>query len=103
MFARSCCRCVARARLQSRPTQLSVARAQARQYTTSPGAAPTQATSKAGMLVPFVTELDKLAPSIDLQGDQIQVLKTPSDFYETLKVRNMAISPLRSMPRPDFS
>ncbi len=55
------------------------------------------------MLAPFVTELDKLAPSIDLQGDQIQVLKTPSDFYETLKVRNMAISPLRSMTRPDFS
>ncbi|XWW98111.1 hypothetical protein V2A60_006107 [Cordyceps javanica] len=86
MFARGCCRCVGRARLQSRPTQLSVARAQARRYTT-PGAAPTQATSKAGMLAPFVNELDKLAPSVDLRGDQIQILKTPSEFYETLKER----------------
>ncbi|OAQ95749.1 hypothetical protein LLEC1_07239 [Akanthomyces lecanii] len=39
------------------------------------------------MLAPFVTELDKLAPSVDLRGDQIQILKTPSDFYETLKER----------------
>lgn len=94
MLARSCCRCVARARLQSRPTQLSVARAQARQYATAPGAASAQAASKAGMLAPFVTELDKLAPSIDVRGDQIQILKTPSDFYETLKVWQQAISRL---------
>ncbi|KAM3457469.1 hypothetical protein NHJ6243_007806 [Beauveria neobassiana] len=87
MFARSCCRCVARAHLQSRPAQLSVARAQARHYATSPGGAPTQAASKAGILAPFVNELDKLAPSVDLRGDQIQILKTPSEFYETLKER----------------
>lgn len=98
MFARSCCRCVARARLQSRPTQLSVARAQARQYATAPGAAPAPAASKAGMLAPFVTELDKLAPSIDVRGDQIQILRAPSDFYETLKVWHTAIvSLLRSL------
>ncbi|OAA57178.1 CDP-diacylglycerol-glycerol-3-phosphate 3-phosphatidyltransferase [Cordyceps fumosorosea ARSEF 2679] len=89
MFARSCCRCVARARLQSRPAQLSAARAQVRHYSTPPGGAPaaTAAASKAGMLAPFVNELDKLAPSIDLRGDQIQILKTPSEFYETLKER----------------
>ena len=54
------------------------------------------------MLAPFVTELDKLAPSIDLRGDQIQILKTPSDFYEALKVRNMAISLLRMMDMAVF-
>lgn len=92
MFAQRCCRCVSRARLQSRPTQLSVARAQVRHYATPSGGAPTQAATKAGVLAPFVTELDKLAPSIDLRGDQIQILKTPSDFYETLKVRTSAHS-----------
>ncbi|ATY58628.1 CDP-diacylglycerol-glycerol-3-phosphate 3-phosphatidyltransferase [Cordyceps militaris] len=86
MFARSCCRCVNRGRLQSRPSQLSIARAQARHYAT-PSGVPTPAISKAGVLAPFVTELDKLAPSIDLRGDQIQILQTPTEFYETLKER----------------
>lgn len=27
-----------------------------------------------------------MAPSFDLRGDQIRILKTPADFYETLKV-----------------
>lgn len=90
MLARSCCRCVSRARLQSRPTQLSVARAQARRYATPAGDASVQAISKAGMLAPFVNELDKLAPSIDIRGDQIQILKTPSDFYEALKVSSLS-------------
>ncbi|KAJ6788718.1 hypothetical protein PWT90_10056 [Aphanocladium album] len=87
MFARSCCRCVGRARLQTRPSQLSVARAQARHYATPSGGAPTQAASKAGILAPFVNELDKLAPSIDVRGEQVQILRTPSEFYETLKER----------------
>ncbi|KAL7625741.1 CDP-diacylglycerol--glycerol-3-phosphate 3-phosphatidyltransferase [Parahypoxylon ruwenzoriense] len=39
------------------------------------------------MLAPFVNELDKIAPSFDIHGSQIQIIKTPSDFYETLKAR----------------
>ncbi|KAI9149598.1 CDP-diacylglycerol--glycerol-3-phosphate 3-phosphatidyltransferase [Paramyrothecium foliicola] len=32
-------------------------------------------------------ELDRMAPSFDIQGSQIQVIKTPAEFYETLKGR----------------
>ncbi|KAK8136085.1 hypothetical protein PG984_004025 [Apiospora sp. TS-2023a] len=41
----------------------------------------------AGMLAPFVNELDKIAPSFRIHGSQIQVIRTPSDFYETLKAK----------------
>lgn len=51
--------------------------------------APAPASSPAsgvGALAPFVNELDRLAPSFDVQGDQIQIIRTPTEFYETLKV-----------------
>lgn len=34
----------------------------------------------------FTEELDKIAPRFDIKGEQIQVLRTPEEFYETLKV-----------------
>jgi hypothetical protein len=40
-----------------------------------------------GALAPFVTELDRLAPSFDIRGEQIRIIRTPAEFYETLKVR----------------
>jgi CDP-diacylglycerol--glycerol-3-phosphate 3-phosphatidyltransferase len=49
-------------------------------------AAPT-GSSSAGMLAPFMNELDKIAPSFNIQGSQIQVIKTPADFYDTLKTK----------------
>lgn len=42
--------------------------------------------SSAAMLTPFVNELDKIAPSFKINGSQIQIIKTPADFYEILKV-----------------
>lgn len=39
-----------------------------------------------GALAPFVNELDRLAPSFDIRGEQIRVIQTPAEFYETLKV-----------------
>lgn len=39
------------------------------------------------MLAPFIGELDKIAPSFPIDGSQIRILQTPSDFYETLKDR----------------
>ncbi|GKT84757.1 CDP-diacylglycerol-glycerol-3-phosphate 3-phosphatidyltransferase [Colletotrichum tofieldiae] len=42
--------------------------------------------STAGMLAPFANELDKIAPSFSINGSQIQIIRTPADFYETLKV-----------------
>jgi len=51
----------------------------------STGAPQGAATSSAGMLAPFVNELDKIAPSFKIDGSQIRVLQTPTEFYETLK------------------
>lgn len=36
---------------------------------------------------PLTNELDRIAPSFDLHGDQIEVIQTPAQFYETLKNR----------------
>ncbi|KAH6892977.1 hypothetical protein B0T10DRAFT_400707 [Thelonectria olida] len=54
----------------------------------APGAgasASTSSMSSVGALAPFVSELDRLAPSFDVKGDQIRIIKTPAEFYETLK------------------
>ena len=32
------------------------------------------------------SELDKLTPRFDIDANQIQIIRTPADFYETLKV-----------------
>lgn len=48
----------------------------------TPGHAPM---SSAGMLAPFVGELDRIAPSIKINGLQVRVLQSPAEFYETLK------------------
>jgi CDP-diacylglycerol--glycerol-3-phosphate 3-phosphatidyltransferase len=42
------------------------------------------------MLAPFTGELDRIAPSFRVSGSQIQVLQSPTEFYETLKdkIRN---------------
>jgi CDP-diacylglycerol---glycerol-3-phosphate 3-phosphatidyltransferase len=66
-------------------------RAQCRRFTmpSSSGASPASGSSSSslGMLAPFVSELDRVAPFFDIKGSQIQILRTPADFYETLKVR----------------
>lgn len=36
------------------------------------------------MLAPFISELDKIGPSFDIHGSQVQILKTPAEFYDTL-------------------
>jgi hypothetical protein len=40
------------------------------------------------MLAAFTNELDKLAPKFEIHGSQIQILRSPPEFYETLKVGN---------------
>jgi len=37
------------------------------------------------MLAPFANDLDRIAPSFRVNGSQIRVLQTPTEFYETLK------------------
>lgn len=65
---------------------LRVAKLHARRQYATAGAAPASSTmSSAGMLAPFISELDKIAPSFPVHGSQIRILQTPSEFYETLK------------------
>lgn len=47
-----------------------------------------------GFLAPFTSELDRIAPSFDIHGSQIHIIRSPADFYETLKVRRLENSPL---------
>lgn len=59
-----------------------------RRYSTanaSPMAASTPQ-SQASMLATITTDLDKIAPRFEIQPDQVQIIKTPAEFYETLKV-----------------
>ncbi|PSR85797.1 hypothetical protein BD289DRAFT_367981 [Coniella lustricola] len=39
------------------------------------------------MLAPFISELDKIAPSFPIHGSQVEILQTPADFYDTLKAK----------------
>ncbi|KIH87934.1 CDP-diacylglycerol--glycerol-3-phosphate 3-phosphatidyltransferase [Sporothrix brasiliensis 5110] len=50
----------------------------------STAAAGTAATA-ALLLAPLVTELDRMAPRVDMHGSQVRVIETPAEFYETLK------------------
>ncbi|KAI0883290.1 uncharacterized protein GGS22DRAFT_38315 [Annulohypoxylon maeteangense] len=60
-----------------------------RRYSIPSSHAPTASNSlsSSGMLAPFTNELDKIAPSFKISGSQIHIIKTPTDFYETLKAR----------------
>ncbi|CAK7221819.1 CDP-diacylglycerol--glycerol-3-phosphate 3-phosphatidyltransferase [Sporothrix eucalyptigena] len=49
--------------------------------TTAAGGAATAAL----LLAPMVSELDRMAPRVDIHGSQVRVLETPTEFYETLK------------------
>ncbi|KAF2678968.1 CDP-diacylglycerol-glycerol-3-phosphate 3-phosphatidyltransferas-like protein [Lentithecium fluviatile CBS 122367] len=41
--------------------------------------------SQASMLATITTDLDKIAPRFEIPPEQIEILKTPAEFYETLK------------------
>ncbi|KAI1098842.1 hypothetical protein F4804DRAFT_104001 [Jackrogersella minutella] len=88
MIARGASRCC----LKLRPTLVrSMSRYGqqcCRRYSIPSSPAPTASSlSSVGMLAPFTNELDKIAPSFKVNGSQIQIIKTPTDFYETLKTR----------------
>jgi CDP-diacylglycerol--glycerol-3-phosphate 3-phosphatidyltransferase len=38
------------------------------------------------MLATITTDLDKIAPRFEVQPEQITIIRTPAEFYETLKV-----------------
>ncbi|KAG6009939.1 hypothetical protein E4U21_000710 [Claviceps maximensis] len=89
MLARACTRCVARPRSALRSNVIS-SRVHRRSLGTAPGstAATTQANGmSAASLAPLVSELDRMAPSFDICGDDVNIIRSPADFYETLKDR----------------
>jgi hypothetical protein len=49
--------------------------------------------SHASMLATINADLDKIAPKFEVQPDQIQILQTPAQFYDTLKVSSLISSP----------
>jgi len=85
MIVRGIARCSATRRLiVCRPRLLQ---AKPRRYSTSTSSTPApNGASQASMLGAFTSELDRIAPKFEIQGSQIQILRTPSEFYETLKV-----------------
>jgi hypothetical protein len=48
--------------------------------------------SQASMLATITTDLDKIAPRFEIQPEQITIIKTPTDFYETLKVGSSLVA-----------
>ncbi|KAJ2901945.1 CDP-diacylglycerol-glycerol-3-phosphate 3-phosphatidyltransferase [Zalerion maritima] len=44
-------------------------------------------TISSGVLAPFVQELDNISPSFRIKGSQIKILRTPPEFYGTLKTK----------------
>ncbi|KAF1839040.1 phosphatidylglycerophosphate synthase [Decorospora gaudefroyi] len=47
--------------------------------------APPTPQSQASMLATITTDLDKIAPRFEIEPEQIQIIQTPAEFYETLK------------------
>ena len=86
MIPRTLFRCSTRA-LRAKPLNLVKRR---RFSTASPQNAPSPAMKIPAPVGPalseFTEELDAIAPRFDIKGEQIRVLRTPADFYETLKV-----------------
>ncbi|KAH8821646.1 hypothetical protein F5884DRAFT_768578 [Xylogone sp. PMI_703] len=58
-----------------------------RYSTSTTSAATSHASSSASGLGIFTNELDRIAPKFEISGSQVLILKTPSEFYETLKTK----------------
>jgi hypothetical protein len=76
-------------RMTGRPFRAS------RRYSTSgPATSNPPPQSQASMLATITTDLDKIAPRFEIQPEQIEILKTPAEFYQTLKVSHVSCLPL---------
>lgn len=60
----------------------------ARRYSTAnaPPMASSIPQSQASMLATITSDLDKIAPRFEMQSEQITIIQSPAEFYETLKV-----------------
>ncbi|KAI8268437.1 CDP-diacylglycerol--glycerol-3-phosphate 3-phosphatidyltransferase [Colletotrichum sp. SAR11_239] len=88
MIVRGVSRCSTKLKIPFAQTNVTRSRPQCRRFAMPAAGAPAASSSgnAAGMLAPFANELDKIAPSFSINGSQIRIIKTPTDFYETLKV-----------------
>jgi CDP-diacylglycerol--glycerol-3-phosphate 3-phosphatidyltransferase len=50
------------------------------------------------MLATITTDLDKIAPRFEMQPEQIEILQTPAEFYQTLKVGRSLLQSFLSRP-----
>ena len=73
---RSCCRVTGRS---SRSTRRYAS-------TSAPSMNPSAPQSQASMLATITTDLDNIAPRFEIAPEKIRIIKTPTEFYETLKV-----------------
>lgn len=55
-----------------------------------PAAGP--ASSTASQIGLITSELDKLSPRFDVSAESIEILRSPAEFYETLKAWNLISS-----------
>ncbi|KAM7216459.1 hypothetical protein V8F06_008172 [Rhypophila decipiens] len=87
MLTRSASRCCSKLRSSACGPCFRFSKPQCRRFSmpASGAAHSSPPASSAAMLAPFVGELDKITPSFKINGSQIRVLQTPSEFYETLK------------------
>ena len=58
-----------------------------RRWASSVSSGPTQTVLNVSVLAGLKTELDRIAPRIDVRADQIEVIDGPREFYETLKTK----------------
>ena len=56
-------------------------------YSTAGPGGPSQASLHISPVAALTSDLDRLAPRIDINADQIDVLDGPKEFYETLKTK----------------
>ena len=76
--------------LARRTSPVSPLRPRRRAYSTSPnmsGSSSVAPPPSSAALAPFLIDLDRIAPRFTIQGDQIRILRSPAEFYETLKTK----------------
>lgn len=81
MIVRSLWRCTGNA-----APRLRFLQAKPRRFSSSAAATPSPPPSQTAMLATFTNDFDRIAPRFEVNGSQIQVLRSPAEFYESLKV-----------------
>ncbi|MCJ1480376.1 CDP-diacylglycerol--glycerol-3-phosphate 3-phosphatidyltransferase [Schaereria dolodes] len=84
MFVRRIAACSTRHLPPKRSIQRSIC---PRQFSSSGSEVVAPQSSNISVLSGIASELDRLAPRIDIRADQVKILYGPTEFYETLKTK----------------